>query len=538
MKRLTVLSLLATTLVGFAMASAPLPVPKVVNADLIRVGISTTDFQRYDVDRADIATTGPLTLTTPLGEILWTAAQAERAQVTFTPGEGFYLSTTYSGRKGPYPGPLRLQPNLSPKATDRVTLFHISRKGGPPSYRGALELLPVKGNRFMVINILPLQEYLQAVVPNELPIRYGEAAVQAQAVATRNYAVRPREKFWTQFDICDSQYCQAYYGAQTETPATNRILMETEGLFALYQGEPILALYSAANGGHSEDYSNAFSDPKTHQFPGTPLPYLKAVPDFALPKTLGDLTTEKGAKALWTTNTANSYERESPYFRWTRTWRAADLAAGLNANLQAVSSDPTTQRFVQPRLQKGQSIGSIKNIRVTCRGASGKAMTVVIEGTRGTCTLQKEYVIRKAFAQNGKILPSANAVFTVGRGPKGMLQSLKVQGGGFGHGVGMSQHGASRMAALGKTFDQILRHYYPGITLGTLPLAPVAEPLQTTFVSPKSQGVLCVSQPGTVQLNGQSLQATGRTPVALKAHQENHLVVYPGTKAWIELPST
>src|SRR5207247_2309085 len=76
----------------------------------------------------------------------------------------------------------------------RIKITSITRKGIPPSYRGVFELVPAKSSpeKFSAVNVLPMQDYLKAVVPNELPIQYGYEAVKAQAVAARNYAIHPR----------------------------------------------------------------------------------------------------------------------------------------------------------------------------------------------------------------------------------------------------------------------------------------------------------------------------------------------------------
>jgi hypothetical protein len=84
--------------------------------------------------------------------------------------------------------------------------------------------------------------------------------------------------------------------------------------------------------------------------------------------------------------------------------------------------------------------------------------------------VQKELVIRRLFTNKGKALPSANVVFEHEYNDKNELIYIKAYGGGFGHGVGMSQYGAGYMGKeLGKSYDEILKHYYTGISLGTEP---------------------------------------------------------------------
>ncbi|MBY0405836.1 MAG: SpoIID/LytB domain-containing protein, partial [Cyanobacteria bacterium] len=325
-------------------------------------------------------------------------------------------------------------------------------------------------------------------------------------------AIRPRERPWSQFDICDSQYCQAYYGAQTETPSTTNALKETEGLVALYQGEPILALYSSSHGGYGESYSFAFSDPKTNKFPATPLPYLQGGPDIPeVVKSFGDLRKEKAAESFWKNASVKSFDVLSPHYRWAKNWTRQELEATLQHTLPEVSQNTTTAPFVTPAFKPGTRLGTLKNIEVTERGVSGKAMAIEIETTQGRWLLKKEFVIRKVFKSQGKMLPSANIVFNFQPSGSDKLAHIHVNGGGFGHGVGMSQLGASMMDKQGAHFPDILQHYYKGIAIGTLPLQVGAghylQPVKTSFYSKTGEGVLWVESPTpvhsvTVELNG------------------------------------
>lgn len=454
-------------------------------------------------------------------------------------------------------------------ASDRLKITNITRRHEVPQYRGIFEI--VRGssspNKLSVVNVLSLEDYLKAVVPNELPMRYGWEAVKAQSVAARNYAIRPREKPWKTFDICDSQLCQVYLGSQTETPDSNRAIGETEGLVGIFEGDPILALFSSSHGGVAEDYSNAFSDPLTKQYPAPPIPYLKGGPDLPLPAGL-DLRTEEGARRYWTDTTARSFDVESPYYRWEKRWTRAEMETAINTGLLTVSKDSTTRDFVSPLLQPGQTIGTLQNIRVLSRGISGKAMIVSIEASRGTWTVKKEFLIRKVFQHSGKALPSANIVFTLENGPQG-LATIIANGGGFGHGVGLSQLGASWMSGHGIAFSKIVQHYYKGVSLGSAPIALggatpsvlLPQPVLTRFGVKDAHGTLWVQEgesgvpsaynhdPIALVINGQRLQVApsgyrSSVPVdgSLRAGQINTLVLFPDErhpgrriKAWVEL---
>jgi peptidoglycan hydrolase-like amidase len=384
-------------------------------------------------------------------------------------------------------GPLLIQ---TVKATDRLKIANITRRKEVPEYRGIFQI--VRGssgasNKLSVVNVLSLEDYLKAVVPNELPMRYGWEAVKAQTIAARNYAIHPREKPWRNFDICDSQLCQVYLGAQTETPSSNRAIAETEGLIGLYDGEPILALFSSSHGGYAENYSNAFSDPVTKQFPAPEIPYLRGGLDLPLATPL-DLTNELGAKTFWSDPTIRSYDVDSPFYRWTKRWSREAMEAALNEGLLYVSKDPTTKFYITPLFKPGQTVGALQNLTITQRGLSGKAMTLVVEGSNGSWTVNKEFLIRRVLRNETKTLPSANLILNIDRNPATQeIMGITANGGGFGHGVGLSQLGASWMSKHGYNFVQIVQHYYQGVSLGSMPVivggleagTPVAMPMST-----------------------------------------------------------
>ncbi len=140
---------------------------------------------------------------------------------------------------------------------------------GDRSYRGILWFIK-KGDKYRVVNELPLESYLRAVVPSELgPQVYPELeALKSQAVAARTYAIKSLGRYSKSgYDICDGPACQAYFGAGTEHPLSDQAVAETAGLVMTYQGEFIDALYTSTCGGETDDVENVF--------PGRAEPYLR-----------------------------------------------------------------------------------------------------------------------------------------------------------------------------------------------------------------------------------------------------------------------
>ena len=164
--------------------------------------------------------------------------------------------------------------------TGLIGIRGLNRKGMPAIYHGAFEIIQNKDRTgFYVVNLVEIQEYLKGVVPNEMPVRFGLEALKAQTVAARNYVLTPRTQAYEEFNVVDSVSSQVYFGANTEMDLATQAVLETEGIIALYDNEPILALYSSTAGGYTESYAYAFSDPLTKNFPSISKPYLVAVPD-------------------------------------------------------------------------------------------------------------------------------------------------------------------------------------------------------------------------------------------------------------------
>ena len=126
--------------------------------------------------------------------------------------------------------------------------------------------------------------------------------------------------------------------------------------------------------------------------------------------------------------------------------------------------------FVKPAFKKGDTLGDIQEIKVLRRGDSGKIIEMEIVTRSGNYKVFKELVIRRLMTKDGKALPSANVVFDNIQDENGNLISVHAYGGGFGHGVGLSQFGAGFMGSeMHIPYDKILQHYYTGITLSTKP---------------------------------------------------------------------
>lgn len=444
------------------------------SSEVVRVGIGTTNFGTYQYNDITIFGTGDTQI---YDNKMLIANVGANQNIKITYKDGFFnISTPQYSEK--VSGPVQITSNYG-----LLGVTGLKRAGKQALYHGAFELIKNSANTFNLVNMIEVEEYLKGVVPNEMPVSFGLEALKAQSVAARNYVLSPRTKASPNYDVVDSVASQVYFGANTEKPLSNQAVKETEGIVALYNWDLILAQYSSTAGGYTESYSHAFSDPVTKAFPSSEKPYLKAKPDII---GQGPLNTEEAA-SLYYKSKPDAYDIRSPYYRWEREWTAEELKNILLTTLPAQSATG----FVKPAFKKGDKLDDLVEIKVLKRGDSGKIVEMEIVTRSQTYKVFKELVVRRLMTNKGKALPSANVVFDNIYDENGILTGIHAYGGGFGHGVGLSQFGAGFMGSeLHKSYDKILQHYYSGITLATKPVILSTNSFQISaeqsFYAPKA----------------------------------------------------
>ena len=424
----------------------------------IRVGISDSSFKSYIFDTIKFNNANSLSIMD--SQTGYTVPKKENAKILKVTSENnlfrIYLDDVLVARN--LTGPI----TISSIDNSFIEINGLKRKGTQAAYRGIIELIRSSkdNSKFSIVNVLSLKNYLRGVVPNEMPVRFGLEPLKAQTVAARNYAITPRVKAYEEFDLCDSVACQVYFGANTEDTLSDTAIEQTNGVIALdKENAPILALYSSTAGGHTESYQYAFSDPTTKEFPSKNIHYLTAVPDNCEFETF---ETDEKAEDFYTSR-PEAFDDQSPYYRWSQEWSVGELEKVLAKTLPAQSKTG----FITPTIEDNENIGKILSIKALERGKSGKIIKLEIKTDKNTYIVQKELVIRRCFQKDGISLPSANFVINYIDAEKPIY---KFNGGGFGHGVGLSQWGAGKMGSLGYNYVDILQHYYQGIKLTTIPM--------------------------------------------------------------------
>lgn len=141
------------------------------------------------------------------------------------------------------------------------------------TYRGGITVHANGSGTMSVVNVLGLEQYVQGVVPEEVVPSWPVAALEAQAVAARTYALHSmKNKQNNLYDIGTTTADQVYGGKSSEFASTNAAVKHTHGMVLTYQGQPINALFHSDGGGYTEDSVNVW---------GNDVPYLKGVVDYS-----------------------------------------------------------------------------------------------------------------------------------------------------------------------------------------------------------------------------------------------------------------
>lgn len=420
-----------------------------VEVTAIRVLLQTSSYGGFYHDALECGSERGFYISDGVGKTEWMEGGAK---VVITPE----LVAEYGGRV--YLG--------TEKEEGKLTLFNVKRAAGAPSYRGTLEVA-LEGGKLLVVNELSLEEYLYGVLPSEMPESFGEEALKAQAVCARSYACNQliANRYCAYgAHVDDSMNCQVYqnYG---ETKSAVEAVKATFGKVLSRDGECITAYYFSCSYGHTSDSVDIWGESTGTRFEGVVQ---------AKEQETGNLT-ETGEFEEFLDSVREWYDKESVWFRWNTilgTELNERILLRLRERQQAVpeavlikvSESGDEMRFEQGTAEK---FGVLLDIIIAERGDSGVITKLILVGSEATYLIQKEYNIRYVLApmnvvylqdgsttSNMNLLPSA--YFVVEKGEN----FFTVRGGGHGHGAGMSQYGAKYLAAQGKTFEEILMHYY------------------------------------------------------------------------------
>jgi len=269
------------------------------------------------------------------------------------------------------------------------------------SYRGIIEVMPAdKG--VLVVDELPLEDYLVGLINCEISSQWPIEAVKAQAIIARSYAVyqkaaRKNALYHLESSVMD----QVYEGCDMEDSRAIRGVKETAGEVLVYNGAVIQAFYHSNCGGHTEASENVW---------GFALPYLSGVDC--------------------------KYCLTSPSVKWEQSISLKKLESQLR--------------------NSGYPVSGLKDIKPGSRNKSGRLQDLTLVSAKGRSVISAVN-FRKTIGYS--VIKSTNFDVRIS-GDDALFSGV-----GFGHGVGLCQWGAKQRASDGFDYREILFYYYPGTRL-------------------------------------------------------------------------
>lgn len=264
-------------------------------------------------------------------------------------------------------------------------------------FRGRLEVRQLNGG-LAAVDVVELEAYLQGVLKDEIPPGWPTEAAKAVAIAARTYAVYWKEQNPLEFfHLRATTTSQVYGGARGEDARTSWAVQATRGQILTFDGQPIPAFYHSCSGGATEDGPSVFG------------------PNY---------DTVVGVK--------DDFSLTCPYAFWVERFSAQQIERALR--------------------RAGYSIGRLVGIQDLLRSRTGRVLWLAVRHSRGTLTLEGT---RFREALGNDILRSTDFEIRADGG------GFTFVGRGWGHGVGLSQWGAKKMADLAYRHQDILKFYYP-----------------------------------------------------------------------------
>lgn len=358
----------------------------------------------------------------------------------------------------------------------KITIGSIERGYGTPSYRGTIEVAVTDG-RLSIVNELPIEQYLYGVVPSEMPYTYSDEALKSQAVCARSYAYKQLlSNSCSQYGahVDDSTSFQVYNNSE-ERATTTSAVDSTYGEIMMCGEEIVNAFFFSTSCGSTTNAT---------VWGGGGLPYitgrLLVSEDIDL-----DLTDETNFDTF-IRNQFSTYDSSYSWYRWSLRMSLSDMTETVNSVIGNLYSGGNNK--VLTLNQNGEyvsvpitSVGTVKKVETGTRSTGGVLDYVIIHGTEATVKVITEGYIRKLFHpvsyeiikndgstnSSFNMIPSAYIVMD----PvvdNGVITGYNILGGGYGHGVGLSQNGANTMGNNGISYSDILNFFYSNIEITEL----------------------------------------------------------------------
>lgn len=326
---------------------------------------------------------------------------------------------------------------------------------------GSIEV-SLSGNHLIMINAVPIEQYLMCVATSEMGAACPSALIESQTIVARSWMLANVEMKHRSLgmDVCNDDCCQRYQGTTYLSEQSIRGALGTAGQVLIHGDKICDARYFKSCGGASESFENVWT--------GGPVEYLDSVLDAPSGTTHPALPLDSEEKVRhWIENPPPAFcspavvpekdlkkylgnvDEEGHYFRWHFRLTQKKITALFNLKLNLEAS-------------------AIKSIEPSKRGKSGRLTSVVINyldksHAEKRIVVNDQYVIRETF--HDLFLYSSAFIVEEENGTGKVPAAFVLKGAGWGHGVGYCQIGALGMALKGFTTSEIITHYYPGSQL-------------------------------------------------------------------------
>lgn len=350
-------------------------------------------------------------------------------------------------------------------------------------YYGGFEYSRNAGN-ITVCNVVSMQDYVKGVLPYEMSASWPQEALRAQAMCARTYAYAGLNKHGS-FDLCNSTHCQVYRGTNSASSNSDLAVDSTYGMYILYDGKPISAVYHSSNGGATEDSENVWGGTNAY-LRGVRDPYedLDAATNGRWSEEytgeeIQTILNSKGYTIGKIVDVRASYTAMGNMLSMTfvdaegKTVVVSKSSTRSILNSDALGKHTHSQRFTIAK--KGSVI--IPNPSVPSVGGTlfVNFDTYALPLTNQVAVVGKNGRVQTLANGDKVAVLSANGTSTYPVGSGGAATTVPQTGGtsnvfvvngtGWGHNVGMSQNGAKGMANQGYTGEEIIHFYYTDVTI-------------------------------------------------------------------------
>jgi stage II sporulation protein D len=469
---------------GGKVSAVMVDTPKVEN---VRVGISTFDFS--SLNHSTLTFYSKRGLEVRIGDTSSKLDKSDALKVDYQSNKmtlSVYTKKDQELIKKSELGQTTSRVYINSLSENPISVTTLTRgKDFIPSYYGSFEIF-IKDNSMRLINEVNIEDYLRFVVPSEMLSIGGAEGYRVQSVAARTYTISEMlsGRFAKSgFHLIDTTLSQVY-NAQPFNSLSETAIEDTKGQILTYKNLVIDAKYYSTSSGVGAPFDEMWSN-NSDAANNNPEPYL----DFKDYTETGikDLSKESDASQFYKDWTVKAYDSNSPYFRWKFSMDKKTLNTVVNQNIyDRFNKSPDSFKkkwhfnIYRKTLIPKEGIGDINEIYISKRGKSGIIMEMTIVSDKGTFKVDKESNIRNILTPRGieyeikRIYgtplknPSAipSSFFTIDTLMSGSkMKDVTIYGGGFGHGVGMSQYGVIGLVRKGKPYTEILKVFYDEVDI-------------------------------------------------------------------------